>query len=136
MKPTRFFNVNDGQRLMVQNGFDARMICANGVVKECWEFAARAYMGETDREEIGRAEAEALALAVSGKKLTDLGVAIFPLGEPNLSPEDDRIPPGFSYVMDDSDSEDAVDQDEPVIFHFDPRGRVSPVLEKGCCIQP
>ena len=31
-----------------------------------------------------------------------------------------RLPPGFSYVLDDSDSENAVDQDEPVIYHQTP----------------
>ncbi len=78
MKPTRFFNVKDGSNLMIRNGFDARMVCANGVVNECWEYAARADMGEPDREEIGRDEAEALALKVSGKKLAELGVDLFP----------------------------------------------------------
>ncbi len=47
---------------MIQNGFDARMVCPNGVVNECWAFAARADMGEVDRAEITRPEAEALAL--------------------------------------------------------------------------
>ncbi len=89
VKPTRFFNVKDGLRLMVQNGFDARMICPNGVVRECWGFAARAAMGEPDREEIGRYEAEALALAVSGRKLSDLGLTLFPPS--NSNPEDDDI---------------------------------------------
>ncbi len=75
--PTQFFSINDGFRLMIRNGFDARMVCPNGVVNECWATASRYfYNGEIGDEEIDLQQAQILAVKVSGKLLTTLGVDI------------------------------------------------------------
>ena len=83
--PTRFFaihgeiSVQDGARLMVMNGSDARIFCPGKNLTNGSTIAADYFArGSLAVEEISRADAEALALKI-GARLTDFGVEIVPL---------------------------------------------------------
>ncbi len=73
---TRFYSFRNGLRLMVANGYEYRMICPKGEVRDSPAIGARLMNGDTDLDEIPLKQAEALALKVSGLTLEQLKIAV------------------------------------------------------------